>query len=118
MYQHAEFPHFNVVDHPLILHKLTQIRETGCAAFGFRTLLREIAMLLGYEITRGMALTLVAGAAALLADRLPDPVALPLIVIIALGSIWAAIRFALPYADRASLGKAGRKLRLIGDETP
>jgi O-antigen/teichoic acid export membrane protein len=68
--------------------------------------------------TRGMALTLVAGAAALLADRLPDPVALPLIVIIALGSIWAAIRFALPYADRASLGKAGRKLQLIGDETP
>ncbi len=67
---------------------------------------------------RGIALTIVAGAATLLADRLPDPVALPLIVIIALASIWAAIRFALPYSDRASLGKAGRKLRLIGEETP
>ena len=66
--------------------------------------------------TRGMALTVVAGGAAMLADRLPDPIALPLIVIIALASIWAAIRFALPYADRASLGKAGRKLRLIGSE--
>lgn len=68
--------------------------------------------------TRGMALTFVAGAAAVLADRLPDPIALPLIVLIALASIWAAIRFALPYADRASLGKAGRKLRLIGSEAP
>ncbi|WP_439568768.1 lipopolysaccharide biosynthesis protein [Sphingopyxis sp.] len=67
---------------------------------------------------RGMGLTFVAGAAALLADRLPDPVALPLIVLIALASIWAAIRFALPYADRASLGKTGRRLHLIGSEAP
>jgi O-antigen/teichoic acid export membrane protein len=65
---------------------------------------------------RGMTLTFVAGGATLLVDRLPDPIALPLIVIIALASIWAAIRFALPYADRSSLGKAGRKLRLIGSE--
>ncbi|WP_428630769.1 lipopolysaccharide biosynthesis protein [Sphingopyxis sp.] len=66
---------------------------------------------------RGMGLTLVAGVATLLADRLPDPIALPLIVIIALASIWAAIRFALPYADRASLGKTGQRLRLIGSES-
>ncbi len=67
---------------------------------------------------RGMGITLAAGTAALLVSRLPDPVALPLIIGIALASIWAAIRFALPYADRASLGKAGQKLRLIGVEAP
>jgi O-antigen/teichoic acid export membrane protein len=65
---------------------------------------------------RGMGITLAAGTAALLVSRLPDPIALPLIIIIAVASIWAAIRFALPYADRASLGKTGRKLRLIGAE--
>lgn len=57
MYQHSEFPNFNIVDHPLIMHKLTQMRETSREAFGFRTLLREISLLIGYEITRGMALT-------------------------------------------------------------
>ena len=57
MYQHSEFGHFHIVDHPLILHKLTQMRAADCAAYGFRTLLREISLLIGYEITRGMALS-------------------------------------------------------------
>jgi len=57
MYPHPEFPHFYIVDHPLILNKLTQMRETSCAAFGFRSLLREISLLIGYEITRGLELT-------------------------------------------------------------
>jgi uracil phosphoribosyltransferase len=52
-----EFPHFFCFDHPLIQHKLTQMRDATCGAFGFRTLLREIALLMGYEITRGMQLT-------------------------------------------------------------
>ncbi|WP_332816819.1 lipopolysaccharide biosynthesis protein [Sphingopyxis sp.] len=67
---------------------------------------------------RGMAITLAAGAAALLVSRLPDPVALPLIIGIAVASIWLSMRFALPFADRASLGKTGRKLGLIGSEAP
>ena len=58
-------------------------------------------------------ITLAAGALALLVSRLPDPVALPLIVAIAVAAIWSSLRFALPHADRASLGKTGRKLRLI-----
>ena len=36
-----------------------------------------------------------------------------LIVAIAVAAIWSSLRFALPRADRASLGKTGRKLRLI-----
>lgn len=61
---------------------------------------------------RGISVTLAAGGAALLAARLPDPVALPLIALIAAAGIWASMRFALPLADRASLGKTGRTLRL------
>lgn len=62
---------------------------------------------------RGIAITLGAGGAALFAARLPDAVALPLIILLALGAIWLSLRFALPQADRASLGKTGRKLRLV-----
>ncbi|MDZ3830282.1 MAG: oligosaccharide flippase family protein [Sphingopyxis sp.] len=62
---------------------------------------------------RGGAVTLIGGAAALMASRLPDAAALPLILVIALGAIWSALRFALPHADRASLGKTGRRLRLF-----
>ncbi|MGE3745828.1 MAG: polysaccharide biosynthesis protein, partial [Sphingomonadaceae bacterium] len=50
---------------------------------------------------------------ALLASSLPDAAALSLIVLIAAGAIWCSGRFALPEADRRSLGKTGRKLRLI-----
>ena len=57
MRQFPEFPNFHCVDHPLIQHKLTQMRETSCGAFGFRGLLREISMLIGFEISRGLQLT-------------------------------------------------------------
>ncbi len=45
-----------VVDHPLIQHKLSLMRrkETGTARF--RSLLREISLLLGYEVTRDLGL--------------------------------------------------------------
>lgn len=50
---------------------------------------------------------------ALAAALLPDAIALPLIIVIALGAVWASARFALPLHDRESLGKTGRKLRLV-----
>ncbi|HEY0596077.1 MAG TPA: polysaccharide biosynthesis protein, partial [Sphingopyxis sp.] len=65
---------------------------------------------------RAIAITLAAGALTLLADRLPDLFSLPLIVLIAATSVWLAMRFALPLADRASLGKTGRRLRLLGEQ--
>ncbi|KTE17411.1 lipopolysaccharide biosynthesis protein [Sphingopyxis sp. H115] len=65
---------------------------------------------------RAGAITLAAGALAILADRLPDIFSLPLIVLIAIASVWLAMRFALPFADRASLGKTGRRLRLVGGD--
>ena len=65
---------------------------------------------------RGVAITLVAGTAAMAADLLPDALSLPLLGLIAAASIWLALRFALPLADRMSLGKTGRKLRLFDQE--
>ena len=59
-------------------------------------------------------MTAVAGAAlALAVSGLPDALALPLTLVIAAAAIWVSARFALPLADRQSLGKVARKLALI-----
>ncbi len=46
-----------VIDHPLVQHKLTLMRSTETSASDFRALLREISLLLGYEVTRDLPLT-------------------------------------------------------------
>src|SRR5271155_5628897 len=46
-----------VVDHPLVQHKLTLIREKDISTKSFRELLKEIGMLLCYEVTRDLPLT-------------------------------------------------------------
>lgn len=46
-------------------------------------------------------------------SHLPDIASVPLITITALVAVWTSIRFSLPLADRQSLGKTGRRLRLI-----
>ena len=45
-------PHCTVVDHPLVQHKLTLMRDTATPTSEFRRLLKEIAALLAYEVTR------------------------------------------------------------------
>ncbi|MFZ5608811.1 MAG: uracil phosphoribosyltransferase [Pseudomonadota bacterium] len=45
-----------VVNHPLVQHKLTLMRRKDTPSAQFRTLLREISLLLGYEVTRDLAL--------------------------------------------------------------
>ena len=47
---------FTVVDHPLIQHKLTIMRKKDTSSKDFRQLLDEIAMLMGYEVTRSLPL--------------------------------------------------------------
>ena len=44
--------HLTVVEHPLIQHKLTLMRKESTSTAVFRQLLREISMLLAYEVTR------------------------------------------------------------------
>ncbi|TYR29786.1 uracil phosphoribosyltransferase [Mesorhizobium microcysteis] len=46
-----------VVDHPLVQHKLTIMRDKETSTAGFRRLLREISLLLCYEVTRDLDLT-------------------------------------------------------------
>lgn len=46
-----------VVDHPLVRHKLTLLRAGDTGTAEFRRLLREIALLLGYEVLRDLPLS-------------------------------------------------------------
>jgi uracil phosphoribosyltransferase len=46
-----------VVTHPLVQHKLTLMRDKSTSTAAFRQLLREIALLLTYEVTRDLPLT-------------------------------------------------------------
>ena len=47
-----------IVDHPLIQHKLTELRKVSTPTNHFRILLREISLLLAYEITRELPMTM------------------------------------------------------------
>ena len=47
----------HIIDHPLVLHKLSIMRDKETSTMKFRELLQEIAMLMGYEITRDFPLT-------------------------------------------------------------
>ncbi len=48
-----------VLNHPLIQHKLTLLRDRETSTAGFRRLAREISLLMCYEVTRGLATELV-----------------------------------------------------------
>lgn len=42
----------NVIDHPLVRHKLSLMREKDCSTYKFRTLTKELARLMAYEASR------------------------------------------------------------------
>lgn len=46
-----------VVSHPLIQHKLTMLRDKNTSSKDFRELVKEIAMLMCYEVTRNLPVT-------------------------------------------------------------
>ena len=50
-------PEVHVIGHPLVQHKLTIMRKKSTSVAKFRTLLEEISMLMGYEVTRDMPLS-------------------------------------------------------------
>ena len=52
-------PNVTVIDHPLIQHKLTIMRDKETSIAGFRRLLREIAHLMCYEVTRDLELEMI-----------------------------------------------------------
>ena len=50
------YPNVVVMDHPLIQHKLSILRDVGTGAKEFRELVKELAMLMAYEATRDFQL--------------------------------------------------------------
>jgi len=51
-----QWPGLTVVDHPLVQHKLSLLRDRGTSTAKFRLLVREISLLLAYEATRELPL--------------------------------------------------------------
>ncbi|MCB6178192.1 uracil phosphoribosyltransferase [Rhodobacter sp. Har01] len=49
--------HLTVVTHPLVQHKLSLMRDKDTSTASFRKLLREISLLLAYEVTRELPMT-------------------------------------------------------------
>lgn len=47
----------HLIEHPLVQHKLSIMRDKETSTIKFRELLKEISMLMGYEITRDFPLT-------------------------------------------------------------
>jgi len=52
----ADLPNLTVLEHPLILHKLSHLRRRGTGKKLFKELVDEIAALMTYEVTRGLEL--------------------------------------------------------------
>ena len=57
MRQDPRFPTLFILDHPLIQHKLSHMRDRTTSTRTFRQLLRELTLLMGYEITRDLPMT-------------------------------------------------------------
>jgi len=55
----SDFPNVHVVNHPLVQHKLTLMRQKNLSTNSFRRLLGEISKLMAYEVTRDMPTTLI-----------------------------------------------------------
>ena len=47
----------HIIDHPLVQHKLSIMRNKHTSTMKFRELLKEISMFMGYEVTRDFPLT-------------------------------------------------------------
>lgn len=98
MRQDPRFPKLFIIDHPLIQHKLSHMRDRTTSTRTFRELLREITLLMGYEITRDLPLTTRA------IDTPLEPMDAPVI---------AGKKVAIVPVLRAGLGMADGLLELI-----
>ena len=57
MKEHNFGPHVHIMDHPLVSHKLTIMRDKDTSVKDFRELVSEIGMLITYEATRDLPMT-------------------------------------------------------------
>jgi len=98
MIQDERFPNLFILNHPLIQHKLTHMRDKDTSTRTFRELLREITLLMGYEITRNLPIML-------------EPVTTPLATFDA--PVIAGKKLAIVPILRAGLGMADGLMELI-----
>ncbi len=52
--KYPEYPNVTVMEHPLIIHKISKMRDVKTSSKEFREYVNEIAMLMGYEVTRDL----------------------------------------------------------------
>ena len=52
----SDFPNLSIIQHPLILHKLTVLRDRETSKKKFKEVVDEIAMLMAYEVTKDLPL--------------------------------------------------------------
>ena len=70
----------HVVEHPLVQHKLTEMRRKTTTSQSFRTLLNEISLLLAYEVTRELPIQEVEIETPLVKTRMPQLNEVPSVV--------------------------------------
>ena len=92
------FPNLFILDHPLIQHKLSHMRDRTTSTRTFRELLNELTLLMGYEITRDLPLT-------------TEPIETPLCAMQA--PVIAGKKVAVVAVLRAGLGMADGLIKLI-----
>lgn len=92
------FPNLFILDHPLIQHKLSHMRDRTTSTRTFRELLNELTLLMGYEITRDLPLT-------------TEPIETPLCAMQA--PVIAGKKVAVVAVLRAGLGMADGLVELI-----
>ncbi len=51
-----DFSNLTIIDHPLVRHKMTLLRDRSTSKKAFRELVDELGMLMAYEVTRDMTL--------------------------------------------------------------
>lgn len=54
---HSEFKNLHIVDHPIVQDRLSRLRSKDTSTEDFRRLLKEIAVLMAYEVTKDLALS-------------------------------------------------------------
>lgn len=57
MKKHPDFGSLYVADHPLVLHKLSMMRDEACQKAQFGAFLKEIALLMGYDVLHNLPMT-------------------------------------------------------------
>jgi len=56
MHKHADYANLFIIDHPLVQHKLTLMRRSDTPTNHFRQLMKEVSLLMAYELTQPLPL--------------------------------------------------------------